>query len=68
MALEKGVLVTVAVGIGAVFAGIVGYKILKKKKPEIIKKAKESVADTKKKASEIAQGARESFRKGYASA
>lgn len=61
---EKGILVTV----GVVFAGLVGYKIIEKKRPELIEKAKKSVSDAKESASEVLEGARESFREGYAKA
>ncbi len=64
MAFEKGLLVTASV----VFAGLVGYKIIKKKRPDLLKKAKKSVFDIKKRTSEIIEGARASFREGYAHA
>ena len=65
---EKGVLTTLAVVTGVAFAGLVGYKIIKKKKPELCEKVKKSVSNAKKRTSEIIEGARESFREGYAKA
>ena len=61
MVIEKGLLATVVV----VFAGFVGYKILKKKRPRMLKELKTSVSDARKKMSEIVGEARESFREGY---
>ena len=60
----KGLLVAA----GAVFVGLVGYKIVSKKRPEVIEKAKKSVSNIKKGASEIIKGAKESFHEGYARA
>ena len=62
--IEKGILITA----GVVFVGAVGYKIIKKKRPDLIKKAKKSVSDVKERTLEIIDGAKESFRKGYADA
>ena len=64
---EKGVLVAASVIVGAVFAGFVGYKVLKKKKPEVLDKARKSMSDIKDKSSEMIQGAKRSFREGYGS-
>jgi hypothetical protein len=61
---EKSVLVTV----GVVFAGLVGYKVIEKKRPDLIKKAKRSASDAKKSVSGVLEGAAESFREGYAKA
>lgn len=61
MIVEKGLLVTTVV----VFAGFVGYKVLKKKKPAMFKKFKASIFNAGKKISEMAIGAKESFREGY---
>jgi hypothetical protein len=61
---EKGLLIAA----GVAFAGFVGYKIIKKKKPDVLKKAKSSISDIKKRTSEIVEGAKESFHEGYVSA
>jgi len=53
---------------GVVFAGAVAYKIITKKNPDMIKKAKKVVSDVRKRTTEIIDGARESFREGYAKA
>ncbi len=58
MALDKGLLALA----GVVFVGLVGYKILKKKSPDLARKA----SGIREKASEIAEGVRESFQEGYA--
>lgn len=58
----KGLLV----GVVAVFAGFVGYKILKKKNPELIKKIKGSVSNAGKKFVSVIDEARTSFSEGYA--
>ncbi|UCC95501.1 MAG: hypothetical protein JSW40_01815 [Candidatus Omnitrophota bacterium] len=68
MVFEKGILATAGVVAGAVFVSFVGYKILKKKSPTVVKKVKTSIADTKKRMSKIADSAKESFREGYAQA
>lgn len=62
--IEKGLLIT----IGAVFAGLVGYKIIKKKKPHLIEKCKKSVSNIKKRTSEVFEGTKKSFHEGYAKA
>jgi len=64
MTVEKGLLVAA----GVVFVGLVGYKIIKKKKPDVLEKAKKSASGIKKRTSEIVEGAKESFREGYAQA
>ncbi len=61
---EKGILITA----GVVFAGLVGYKVIKKKKPELIDKAKASVQGAQKQAGKVFDSARDAFRDGYASA
>lgn len=60
----KGILTVVAV----VFVGVVGYKILEKKNPALIRQVKGSVAGVGKKVSAIIDDARESFYEGYARA
>lgn len=62
MSIEKGL----AVAAGVVFIGLVGYRIVQKKKPELLKKARKSASDVTKRASKIAEKARASFRAGYA--
>ena len=64
MAIDKGLLV----GAGLVIAGFVGYKVIKKKKPDLIKKVKVSVSNFKKRTVDMIEGAKVSFREGYAQA
>jgi hypothetical protein len=65
---EKGVLASAVAVAGAVFAGVVGYKIIKKKRPDLLKKAKKSISGITERTGEILDGARQSFRAGYAKA
>jgi hypothetical protein len=58
----KGLLVAVV----TVFAGFVGYKIIKKKNPELINKIKGSISNAGKKFSAVVDEARISFAEGYA--
>lgn len=51
-----------------VLAGLVGYKVVKKKKPELIARAKRSVSDAKGRVCEIIEKAKQSFMEGYAKA
>ena len=60
--MEKGLLAAVAV----VFAGFVGYKIVQKKNPELIKNVKGSISDAGRKMEAILDEAKNSFREGYA--
>lgn len=62
MGIGKGIFVAAV----AVFAGFVGYKILEKKNPELIKKVKNSISNAGKKLSDSLNEARESFHEGYA--
>lgn len=62
MGIGKGL----AVAAVAVFAGFVGYKILQKKNPDLIKKVKGSVSDAGSKLSGMLSEARQSFQEGYA--
>ena len=62
--IEKGILIVA----GTVFVGLVGYKILKKKKPSVIEKCKKSVLNIQKKTSEMFEGTKEAFQQGYANA
>lgn len=57
----KCVIGTLIMAAGAVFAGMVVYKIIKKKNPELFNNVKERT-------SEIIKGAKESFHAGYAQA
>lgn len=61
-------LVVVAAGAVAVFAGIVAYKIVKKKKPDLLKKTAQSLSELKERTSEVIVDARDAFRQGYANA
>ena len=61
---EEGILITA----GVIFAGLVGYKVIKKKRPELIDKAKTSVQGVQKQAGKVFDTARDAFRSGYASA
>ncbi|MBF0569711.1 MAG: hypothetical protein HQL18_02925 [Candidatus Omnitrophica bacterium] len=54
------------VAVGVVFAGVVGYKILEKKNPALLKKVKGSVDKAAEKVSSIVTDAKESFYEGYA--
>ena len=64
MAVEKGLLTAA----GVAFVGFVGYKIIKKKKPKWIENARKSISDAQEGAAKLIEGAKESFREGYASA
>ncbi len=68
MSVENGVLIGTGVAAVVVVGGIVTYKILKKKKPEVFDKAKTSIAGVKGMASGLAKGAREAYLEGYAGA
>lgn len=57
----KCVIGTLIVAAGAVFAGMVAYKILKKKNPAFLNNVKERTSG-------IFKGAKESFQAGYAQA
>lgn len=65
MAIEKGVLISV---LGIAVVGIVGYKIIQKKNPKIFKKIKKTVSNIGDGTGKLFSGAKDSFRKGYASA
>jgi len=58
----KGLLAVV----GVVFIGVVGYKILEKKNPALIKKVKGSIDGVGDKINAVISDAKESFYEGYA--
>lgn len=66
--IDKGIAGIVGTLAGAAFIGIVGYKVIEKKNPALLKKAKKSVSGAKERISDIAEGARDSFREGFVSA
>ncbi|MBF0521931.1 MAG: hypothetical protein HQL24_02625 [Candidatus Omnitrophica bacterium] len=53
---------------GIAVVGVVGYKILKKKNPKILKDVQQSVVGIKNSTVKLFEGAAESFKEGYASA
>lgn len=67
MAIDDGFWIGVGATAVVVLAGLITFKVLKKKKPKVIEKAVKSVADAKKKTAEVAKGAKEAFREGYES-
>ncbi|MBF0217831.1 MAG: hypothetical protein HQL30_12665 [Candidatus Omnitrophica bacterium] len=50
----------------AIFAGFVGYKVLEKKNPALLKKVKKSVADAGQNVCDVVTEAKQSFYEGYA--
>ena len=54
--------------VGVVFVGVVGYKILKKQAPGVIRGVKGAIARTGEKVSLAIDDAKESFYEGYAQA
>ena len=66
IAIDDGFWIGVGATAVAVVAGLVTYKIVKKKKPKVIETARKSVARVKDKTAEIAKGAKEAFGEGYA--
>ena len=56
------------IAVGVVFAGVVGYKIIEKKNPALLKKIKGSVAEAGNKVQAVVADAKESFYEGYAQA
>jgi len=54
--------------VGMAVIGVVGYKVIKKNKPEWLDSAKNSIAKTTESVTDVLEGAKESFRDGYASA
>ena len=68
IAIDDGFWIGAGATVVVVVAGLITYKVLKKKKPEVIERAKKSVADVTKKTAAVAKGAKEAFREGYESA
>ena len=64
MLVEKGLL-TIA---GITLAGFVGYKIVRKKKPEWVESIKKSILNSKEVTVKFFQGAKIAFQEGYAGA
>jgi hypothetical protein len=62
MSVSEGLVAAVV----AVFAGFVGYKILEKKNPQLLKKMKSSVSGAGKRVSGMVEEAKASFHEGYA--
>lgn len=60
--MDNGIVAAVVV----VFAGVVGYKIIKKKNPAMLNKVKGSFSGIGNSFSTFAQEARSSFAEGYA--
>jgi len=62
--LEKSLLIVLGVAV----VGFVGYEIVKREKPELLKKAKKSLADAGRSVQDALKSARSAFMEGYASA
>jgi hypothetical protein len=67
MSLENSVLVSVGAAAVVVLAGMVAFKVVKKKNPDMIEKTMKSVAAVKDKVSESVKGAKAAFLEGFAS-
>ena len=67
MSLENSVLVGIGAAAVVVLAGMVTFKVVKKKNPDMIKKTMKSVDAVKAKVSESVKGAQAAFREGFAS-
>ena len=52
--------------VGVAFAGVVGYKLLEKQNPALLKKIKGSVSEAGDKVAAVVADAKESFYEGYA--
>ncbi len=68
MAFEDGVWVGVGVAAVVIVAGVITFKVLKKKRPKVIEKAAKSVISAKKKTADVAKSAKDAFREGYETA
>ena len=53
---------------GVAVAGVVGYKIIKKKHPELITKTRETLKDIQDGMCDLCKGAKESFSEGFSNA
>lgn len=62
--MEKGILLVLGIAI----VGFVGYEIIKREKPEMIKRAKASLSDATEGFRGALKDAKASFMEGYASA
>ena len=67
MSAENGVLVGIGAAAVVVLGGMVAYKVMIRKNPDIIKKTAKSVDTVKDKASAAVKGAKDAFREGFAS-
>lgn len=56
------------VAVGVVFVGFVGYKIIQKKSPGVLRNVKDSFSNAGQKVCSVLDEARDSFREGYAQA
>jgi len=65
---EKGVLAAIGIVAGVGFAGYVGYKIIKKKKPLLFYNIKKTVTDLPEKGLNVVKDAKKSFQEGYRTA
>ncbi|MBF0494118.1 MAG: hypothetical protein HQL28_03185 [Candidatus Omnitrophica bacterium] len=54
------------VGVAAVFAGLVGYKVVKKTNPELLSKLSDSYSAAGKKVTSMIDETKNAFREGYA--
>ena len=64
MTIVKALIVTTI----AVLIGVVGYKVIKRKNPELIENTKNKISKITSAPTEFLKGAKDSFREGYASA
>lgn len=62
--MEKGILIVLGIAI----VGFVGYEIVKREKPEMMKKAKDSFSDATEGIRGVFKDAQASFMEGYVSA
>lgn len=61
---EKSLLIIAGVAV----VGVVGYKIIKKKNPEMLKNLEHSFSNISGSTAKLFEGAAQSFKEGYASA
>ena len=67
MSAENGVLVGIGAAAVVVLAGMVAFKVMKKKNPDMIEKTLKSAGVVRGKASEAVKGAKAAFLEGFAS-